>query len=278
MAAPDPSTSWVSRSYSCGNWTSTSDANGARRRPAGWGGGRVRALVLVHVIACLLAPPAVSASASASGSASASASAVAVATAVMPGGSGSPQRLLPSALPSRTPRVLAGLGHVARSEDPEARSPHCMELESVSGKSVLLCDPTSIGEARAGESRLCWTFDHTDLCSFDGNITQSNYPGLAALGQYDPAHACDCPAFLTCVHDAAVVASEPGWKNESQLFNLGQCQSDVSAVFGITIFFGVCVLAGCISYRRWRNHQNAKINPLVGIPGGNDLSTGTGSR
>lgn len=265
--------SWVLRSYSCGNWTSTSAANTARHRAIGRGG-RAHMLLLIYSMTCLLDAQPV-ASATASASALGSASVVATAVKKRPG---SPQQWLPPARPSHKMRSLAGLGHVARSEDPEARSPHCMELNSVTGKSVLLCDPTTIGEARKGESRLCWTFDHTDLCSFDANITQSNYPGLAALGQYDPQNSCECPSFLTCVHDAAVVASEPGWKNESQLFKLGQCQSDVAAVFGITIFFGLCVLSGCFSYRRWRNRQNAKINPLVGIPGGNDLATGSGTR
>ena len=179
MVAPDPSTFWVLRSYSCGNWTSTSAANTARHRAMGRGV-RPRGLVLIYIMTCLLGALPVASSLG-------SASVVATAVKKRPG---SPQQWLPPARPSHKMRSLAGLGHVARSEDPEARSPHCMELNSVTGKSVLLCDPTTIGEPRKGESRLCWTFDHTDLCSYDANITQSNYPGLKALADFDQ-NSCD---------------------------------------------------------------------------------------
>lgn len=182
------------------------------------------------------------------------------------------------------PRQLAGgTSEVGRSEDPEARSAHCMELRGVGhdgrgDESVVLCDPASIGEARVGEGTLCWTFNLKKLCSFDVAITTSNFPALSGLALLDADDACACPAFSTCVHDAAVVQATPGWGNDTRRFRLGQCQGDGAAVFGIVVFFALVACGGCLYFIRWRYRANLKVNPIVGAPGGSDVSTGSGTR
>jgi len=166
-------------------------------------------------------------------------------------------------------RLLGGPSDTPRSENPEARSPVCYEVLDVNDESMVLCDPGSL-PVRKGED-FCWTFNSAAVCAFHETVPQ-RFTELRGL------YTCACPAFTTCTDPAGTFKPTPGWNNFQETLTIGRCDAASGALFGITLFFGIMIAAGCVCFCRYTKRQGAKINAIPGLPGASETAFAIGSR
>lgn len=162
---------------------------------------------------------------------------------------------------SRSPapqRLLGGMQDRPRSESPEARSPVCYEVLDKGGSSMVICDPGSL-PPRKGE-KFCWTFNDDAVCAFHQDVPRF----FTELGGI---YTCECPAFTKCTDPAGTFQPEPGWPGHAAELTLGRCEAASGALFGITLFFGIMIAAGCFCFCRSQSRKNAKVNVVPGVPG-----------
>ena len=155
-------------------------------------------------------------------------------------------------------RLLGGQMDKPRSENPEARSPVCYEVLDNNKQSMVLCDPGSL-QPRKGED-FCWTFNDAEVCAFHAEVPRF-FSELGGL------YTCECPAFTSCVDPAGTFKPEPGWDLHDNTLTIGRCEADSGALFGITLFFGLMVAAGCFCFCRMQTRKGAKVNATPGLPG-----------